>query len=276
MNRTALRSQARDLMKSSTPKPLYVSIVYVLILMLLSLLSYELFGKYIAAFIQSMSQSFNFSDPTKLNDSLNGFITSIDPENLRYELQNALPSTASSLLNILLTATGILVSTGFIIFCMNTVSGNSPDFGNLFDGFAMFLRVLWLFIVEAVFIFMWSMLFFFPGIIAFYRYRMAIYLLIDHPEMGVMRCIAESSRMMNGHKGELFGLDLSFIGWFILVYVLNVLGASTGIPLLGILGLGYLAYIPLLPYLNICWVLFYRQLAENSAPFDYDFPETEF
>ena len=52
----------------------------------------------------------------------------------------------------------------------------------------------------------------------------AFYLLLDHPEMGVMDCIRESKRLMNGRKGELFVLDLSFFGWLLL----------TAIPLVGL------------------------------------------
>jgi uncharacterized membrane protein len=66
-----------------------------------------------------------------------------------------------------------------------------------------------------LFIFLWSLLLIIPGIIAAYRYRMATYLLIDHPEMSPLECIRASKQMMAGHKGELFVLDLSFIGWYI-------------------------------------------------------------
>ena len=34
--------------------------------------------------------------------------------------------------------------------------------------------------------------------------------------MGVMACIRESKRLMAGRKGELFVLDLSFLGWSLL------------------------------------------------------------
>ena len=52
-----------------------------------------------------------------------------------------------------------------------------------------------------------------PGIVAAYRYRQALYLLLDHPERSAWQCLRESSALMSGHKWELFVLDLSFIGW---------------------------------------------------------------
>ena len=41
---------------------------------------------------------------------------------------------------------------------------------------------------------------------------MAMYVKVDHPDYDWKKCIDESQRMMSGHKGELFVLDLSFIG----------------------------------------------------------------
>ena len=60
------------------------------------------------------------------------------------------------------------------------------------------------------------MLLLFPGVIAYYRYSQAIYILVDDPTKSPMQCIRESKAMMAGHKGELFALDLSFLGWYLL------------------------------------------------------------
>ena len=84
---------------------------------------------------------------------------------------------------------------------------------------ASFFRLIALYIVESVFVFLWSLLFVIPGIVASYRYRLAIYLMLERPELGVMDCIRESKRLMNGRKGELFVMDLSFIGWTILTII---------------------------------------------------------
>lgn len=270
MNRSSIKSDARLLLRDSSPKPMLVSAVYVLILAVVSFLSYQLFGRYIAAFMQTVMQEFNMSDPSKLTESLFKFYGSVDPDRLAYEFYNAMPPTSSRILNALLIAVTVIIGVGFVIFSMNTVRSSDPSFGNLFDGFGCLLRVALLLILEALFIFLWSLLFFFPAIIAFYRYRLALYLLLDHPDMSPMQCILESSRIMKGHKTELFALDLSFIGWFILVFLMNTLGASSGIGLFTVVGMGYLAYIPLLPYINLSWVLFYRSLCPDDAGIDED------
>ena len=71
-------------------------------------------------------------------------------------------------------------------------------------------------IVMGIFVFLWSMLFIIPGIVAGYRYRFALYNLCDNPSIGVMEALNMSKAQTRGHKWELFVLDLSFIGWSIL------------------------------------------------------------
>ena len=70
-------------------------------------------------------------------------------------------------------------------------------------------------ILQWLYIFLWSLLFFIPGIVKSYAYSMAYYIKIDHPEMDANQCITESRKLMKGHKWQLFVLDLSFIGWYI-------------------------------------------------------------
>ena len=62
-------------------------------------------------------------------------------------------------------------------------------------------------------------------------------------------------QLMDGHKMELFILDLTFIGW-------NILAGLT-------LNLGYLA---LNPYTNAARAAFYRQLQEENKFTAYDPP----
>lgn len=124
-------------------------------------------------------------------------------------------------------------------------------FGNLLDGFGMFFRIIWLDILQTVFITLWSLLFIVPGIIAEYRYRLALYLLLDHPEMSAMDCIRESKRIMSGNKGQLFVLDLSFIGWWILA----------GIPIVGLF-----VRVWVVPYTQMTYALYYTTLTGTNAP----------
>lgn len=63
---------------------------------------------------------------------------------------------------------------------------------------------------------LWFLLFIVPGIIKFYAYRMVPYILTDNPNIGAKRAIELSIEMTNGHKLDMFVLDLSFLGWYFL------------------------------------------------------------
>ena len=54
------------------------------------------------------------------------------------------------------------------------------------------------------------------GVIKHYSYAMVPYLLAENPGLSGKEAILLSRRMMNGHKWELFQLDLSLVGWSLL------------------------------------------------------------
>ena len=69
---------------------------------------------------------------------------------------------------------------------------------------------------RGVLLFLWTLLLIIPGIIKSYAYRFVPYILADNPEITPKRAIEISNQMTNGQKFEMFVLDLSFIGWYIL------------------------------------------------------------
>ena len=90
------------------------------------------------------------------------------------------------------------------------------EFVTMFKGFDDFGKTCWLGILQSLLLFAWSLLFAIPGIVKAYAYSMSYYILNDHPEMTANEAVTASKEMMKGHKGELFVLDLSFIGWSLL------------------------------------------------------------
>jgi uncharacterized membrane protein len=71
-------------------------------------------------------------------------------------------------------------------------------------------------LLRDIFIFLWSLLFIIPGIIKAYAYRMVPYILANNPNLGVNEAITLSNEMTRGHKLDMFILDLSFMGWYLL------------------------------------------------------------
>lgn len=70
--------------------------------------------------------------------------------------------------------------------------------------------------LKTLYIFLWSLLFIVPGIIKSYSYFLAEFISREHPDKSAQECIEESRKLMDGHKMELFVLNLSFLGWHLL------------------------------------------------------------
>ena len=70
-----------------------------------------------------------------------------------------------------------------------------------------------------LYIALWSLLLVVPGIIKSYEYRMVTYLIAEYPNMSREEAFHISKEMMRGQKMEAWLLDLSFIGWYLLVTI---------------------------------------------------------
>ena len=118
---------------------------------------------------------------------------------------------------------GVLIAVTLVIGAMSTiriylmvVRGGTPEVKNCFDGFDDFFSAFKVTFLVGIYTFLWSLLFIIPGIVKGYSYSMALYVLADNKGKSARECIEESKAMMEGHKMELFVLDLSFIGWYLL------------------------------------------------------------
>ncbi len=170
------------------------------------------------------------------------------------------PTVMQSLLSALLSLMVLMIATGIVIYVICECRWHKGSFGNLFDALPILLRVFWYQLVTTVLTALWGMLLVVPGIIAHYRYRQGLYILLDHPEMSVMECIRASGHMMKGHKMELFWLDLSFLGW-------TVAQSFTVNALAMVLGDAYLPALVVLPmsafirmYMEFTFFLYYEHL----------------
>ena len=96
------------------------------------------------------------------------------------------------------------------------VRGGTPEVKDAFTGFDDFFSAFKATLLVGLYTFLWSLLFIVPGIIKSYSYSMSLFVLAENKGKSARECIAESKAMMEGHKMELFVLDLSFIGWYLL------------------------------------------------------------
>ncbi len=100
---------------------------------------------------------------------------------------------------------------------------------------AMFWMYLW--------VFLWTLLFFIPGIVKAYAYSQMFFIIAENPDIGVRRAMKLSIEITRGYKGELFVMDLSFLGW-------DLLACLTG----GLL------YLYVMPYMQMSKTNAYKML----------------
>ena len=124
----------------------------------------------------------------------------------------------------------------------------SYDLNGLLAGKDQIGDLLVLSLIKNIFLFLW-MLIPIVGFVKYYAYAMTYYIKYDHPEYDWRTAITESRRMMNGHKWELFCLELSFLGWMIV-------GALC-------LGIGTRW---VMPYMRVAEINFYDDLKKLEEP----------
>ena len=78
-------------------------------------------------------------------------------------------------------------------------------------------KALWLYVRMYVQVFLWSLLFVIPGVIAAMRYSMAPYFLADDPDLSAKEAIAKSKEVMKDKKLSFLMLMVSFVWWSLAV-----------------------------------------------------------
>lgn len=126
---------------------------------------------------------------------------------------------------------------------LNLTAGTTPEVKDAFSGFDDFWSAFKVTFLVGLYTFLWSLLFFIPGIVKSISYSMATYILAENKGKSARECIEESKAMTNGHKMDLFVLSLSFIGWILLC------GITFGI-----------AYIWVGPYMSATMTNAYKSL----------------
>ncbi|MEY8662995.1 DUF975 family protein [Ligilactobacillus faecis] len=147
------------------------------------------------------------------------------------------------------------ITVGVTYTTLNWLRTKNADFSpvrGMFSAFSKkyFVSTLVLYILQEIFVLLWSLLFIIPGIIKGFSYSQTYLIYKDVNEnnednnLNYLDYITLSRELMNGHKMDLFVLQLSFIGWVFL-------GLAT-------FGIGLIWVIP---YYQTTMVAFYKDLA---------------
>lgn len=154
---------------------------------------------------------------------------------------------AGSLLSIPITLVLLPVQWSYVASFLRLRNGEQVKVNNLFDCFKDYTRIFVTKLLQFIYTMLWTMLFIVPGVMKSYSYAMTDFILLDDPTISDDKAIDKSMKMMEGHRMELFMLDLSFIGWALLAILTC--------------GLGFLL---LSPYVNAAHAEFYEDLKQQG------------
>ena len=141
-------------------------------------------------------------------------------------------------------ALGSFIGVGYAKFNLNLVDKKNAAFETLFEYFSYWKTTTIARLLRALYVFLWSLLFIIPGIVAGFSYAMTDYILAEDPELTADEAISQSKSIMMGNKWRFFCLQFSFIGWDILATLA--------------FGIGHLW---LTPYKQAAYAAFYREVS---------------
>lgn len=193
---------------------------------------------------------------------------------------------------IVILVIGGATTLGYAKYNLNLVDDQEPKLKDIFSQYNRIGTGFGMQFFRGLFVFLWSLLFVIPGIIAKYSYDMTPFILCEHPEMTAREAITESKELMKGNKWRLFCLEFSFWGWYLLsVVVVWVATMVAFVPIFSfaldtnfylyaamivvffVLLIGYIIALGLTlsPYVTASIAVFYREISEGK----YSQPQME-
>lgn len=225
MDYSALRAQAREGLRGRWAQAVAVALVA-------WILGGTLVG---SSFLPQVTYSIR-EEVTSLEDAIDAMTT------ITSRFDNG--SISLNLLNLAQLLIGGAVQLGYAGMLLKQHEKKDTAFDQLFSQFHRFGQGFAQKFLRGLYSLLWGLLFIIPGIIKSYSYAMTPFIMADHPELTANEAIARSEAMMDGHKGDLFILRLTFIGWDLLaVLTMNV------------------GHLVLNPYKNAAEAAFYREIA---------------
>ena len=239
-NRPEAKALAKQAMRITYPHPMLVTLVYLLLTSVLTSLVSSLVTDPFTTFYYYV-----WDGVYGVEDLIRVLLT---PRNVASFL----------VIQLLITVYQWIMSFGYTSYVLRMARNEQPNYWNLLDGFRTIGRAFLVYLLIYIFTTLWSLLFLVPAfivmlvsalggpmlmflalllviaaailsVIVTYRYRLAVYFLLDNPDMGALASITASKRAMTGWKGELFIQDLSFLGWYVLVAVVSGLAGGLGV-----------------------------------------------
>ena len=133
---------------------------------------------------------------------------------------------------------------GLLLYIVKVVRNENARFTNIFEYYDK--RIFYIFglsLLTFISISVGMIFLIIPGIILAISFSMCFYIYIDNENLGLIKNIEESFKLIKGYKVDILMFFLSFIGWI----------------LLGFLTYG-IAFIYVIPYIQVSFIKYYDEL----------------
>lgn len=254
-DRAKMKLEVKQLMKKTRPRPIWLTLLYLVIVAAGSWVIQTVIGSVIGvgAVTSAYIQALMSLDPSNWERAVEELAASLV---MNSSVLSGIIS-GSILMGILSYLWTSLMGMSYVGYTLDMVRGKNPGAKALFSAFPKFGKVILTNILVGVFTALWSLLFslalviviviaallieavpaigillMIVGYAAFLavmlwvtlRYAMVNYLVMDQDLSG-LEAIRVSKQMMKGYKGRLFVLYLSFIGWYLAAFAIILVGA---------------------------------------------------
>ena len=227
-----MKREAKLSIRESKPHAVLVSLVMVVIILILQVLTMSLNGD-IAAIRDTVNEilAAGYTDMTAvLADMQNGTIAVAGGDGAV-----GFGSVLTFVIELMSTVLGV----GYSLYALRISRRMKAGVGDIFDAFGLFFRAIVVSLLPSILVGLWMCVYVLPvtGLItltgspvwslvglplmipalrAAYSYRQAVFIMVENPRINPMESIALSKVIMTGHRWELFKLDMSFFGWWLL------------------------------------------------------------
>lgn len=251
--RAKLKQEVKQTIAATRPRPMWVALLYLVIASLGATLIQSILSSLAGTSVISELMNELLMSGKDVEEVL-GELLLVYADRLLSFVSTLL--FASLLSSVLVALWQGLMDLGFNGYCLSLVRGEKPAVSRIFCGFPLFGKVILTSLLVWVFTILWSLLWvvclgvvvlvaallmdtvpavsvllIVAGYVGFlvmilwtyFRYAMTNYILLDTGAYG-LDAISESKRMMKGRKWKYFVLQLSFIGWYLLIYAVALIG----------------------------------------------------
>lgn len=254
-HRGELKRSVKSIIRQTKPSPWRVSFLFLLVASVIPTVIKLIlnFGSTAALNIDILQRMIDTGNP----EMVSAYLSSIQGNSVGFD----------TLISVFVWLFVMVMTFGYQWYCLKMVRRQEANYNDMFNGFSQAGWVILLYLLIMVFTILWTVLFciaasvvigicaaiFYEtstalfvvltvavcmGVIALeimisLRYVMAPFVYMDEPEAGVVEAIRKSKLMMQGQKARLFVLELSFIGWYLLVGLVFVAVIVIGIAIAG-------------------------------------------